>query len=332
LRRAARALVLVALLGGGCGKIIAVTPDGGAGGAGGGGGGGAGGGGATVTAAMACQQVATAICTGVNGCAPFLIKVTYGDLQTCIDRTALGCTNDQMVPDMPRTVEDLLACATAVGGVSCADALAAKFPPVCLFKPGPRADGAACGSSWQCASTYCKTTDACGVCAARADVGGACSVNGGCLDGLVCAANGVCVGQAGPNVACNANHPCRSDLYCTGNPGTCQPKMTAAGTCADSDQACDIVRGFGCNGLNKTCEMVNVASGGDACGIVNNALTVCAGLNPCPGVTLLKPMGVCANPAADGAPCGDAANGTNCVPPATCVSGLCRLPSTPTCN
>ena len=78
-------------------------------------------------------------------------------------------------------------------------------------------------------------------------------------------------------------------------------------------------------GAASKCETVAAAKGGEACGIVNNTLTLCIVGNSCPGMSLipLQTMGVCPNPAGDGKACTDT---VHCLPPANCVGGLCRLP------
>jgi hypothetical protein len=324
--RALAGLAAVAGFFTGCGSITAVSPDGG---------GGAGGGGidapveVAVTTTEACRQQAVAVCDALELCATVAVKFFYVDKATCVSRLMLSCTTDQMVPGITRTSADILACKQEVAAATCADLLASKFPASCLVKPGAQPSGAVCGSDWQCASTFCsKEAAACGACAVRSGAGGVCTIDAGCETGLVCA-NKVCVIPALPSMACDVNHPCRGDLYCTKLIfGSCLPKVGAGGSCADSDKACDIFKSVGCNPSTHVCEPFDVASGGNACGILNNVLTLCANLGPCPGF----PTGVCANPAADGAACGDAANGVVCLPPATCDSGTCRLPSVPSCQ
>jgi hypothetical protein len=323
------AVAVVSGLGAGCGSVTAVNTGSGGAAGGGTGGSGTGDGGADValTASQACDLTAAAVCDALELCASFMVRVLYGDKATCVARSALGCTGDQAVPGTTRTVDDIVACGQAVGAASCADLFASRFPDACRVKPGTRVNGTACGSDWQCQSTYCSKTGQCGVCAPKADLGGTCTVDGGCLSGMLCASSR-CVTPGDTGASCNDNQPCRSDLYCpSATAGMCAAKVDAAGSCADTDRACDLTKGVACNPFTKVCDRVSVAKGGEACGIINAGLTVCVGLNPCRGVTLLQFTGVCASPAADGTACGTAADGTNCVPPAQCAMGICRLPS-----
>jgi hypothetical protein len=314
----------------GCGSVTAINPDGG-GGAGGAGSGGSGPADSAIdqapTIGQACDQTAAALCDALEMCASFMVRVLYGDKATCVSRVALGCAGDQSVPGTTRTVADVVACGQAVVTASCTDLFASRYPEACRVKPGERVNGTACGSDWQCQSTYCRKTGQCGVCAPKADLGGACTVDGGCLAGMLCA-NSRCVTPGGAGASCNDNQPCRNDLYCpSATAGMCAAKVDAAGPCADSASACDLAKGVACNPFTMVCDRVGVAKGGEGCGLINGGLTICVGLNPCRGL-----VGVCASPAADGTACGAAADGLNCVPPAQCDMGICRLPSAQSCN
>jgi hypothetical protein len=336
-------LVGIAAGGGGCGSVSPAAPD-----AGGTGGGGSGSGGAgmvdagpevaPLTVDQACGQVARAICDALKSCAPPLLRGIYGDEATCIARGLLACTTDQNAPGTNRTLTEITMCADAVADATCPDLVASKFPSVCNVKPGMRPNGSACGSDWQCQSTYCRKMGQCGVCGPRAGLAEACTVNNGCQEGMVCA-NAKCAVPGDVAAPCDANRPCRSDLYCAVPPdmstgGTCAMKVGAAGMCDRGDQACDLSKGVSCNWITKVCDPVNVADRGDACGIVNGVPTLCVGLNPCRGISILTLQftGVCASPAGDGEPCGAASNGTNCVPPSECVMDICRLPNVAACN
>jgi hypothetical protein len=297
---------LVALAAAGCGGVTAATP---------------------ASPTDACMQVATSLCARINGCAPVALTVIYGDQSTCVSRAALSCATDQSVPGIGRTTGDLAACATALDTATCSDLLAGTLPGVCTNKPGTVVNGMACGSDLECVSTFCNKTADCGVCSPRQAAGGDCTVDGGCLSGLVCA-NSKCVALAGPGGDCNLpNQPCRTDLYCPTKSGSakCTAKLGAGGSCADTDQACDLVQGAICDPIGNSCETITVAKGGQACGL--GAKTLCVGfVAPCSNFLT---GGVCASPAADGDTCGGNAV---CIPPATCVGNICRLPSAPDCH
>jgi len=281
-----------------------------------------------VTAADACMQVAQALCGALDGCAPFIVSEQYGDKATCISRAQLSCMTDQSTTGIARTPNDLVACAKAAVGISCTDALTGNYPAACDPKPGTIINGMACGSNLQCQSTYCNKTDVCGVCSPRHDASGACTTNDGCAKGLVCASS-VCVKPAGMGEACNLpGQPCRSDLACSSSsaPGTCGPKIGVGGDCTANSDLCDFTKGSICNvfATPKVCIMINIAKPGDKCSLASKTGCV-GGTDPCTNLLL---GGVCANPAEDGAACG---GNDVCIPPATCVNKICRLPSAPSC-
>jgi hypothetical protein len=333
--RGSGVLVLLAL---GCGGV---TPSTGTGGSSGNGGGAGSGGSpsdaaaevAPVTVSEACSQVAHALCERIDSCSPTTLKLFYGDRATCATRAALGCMTDQGVAGTTRTPEDLVACAAALAPTGCAELLANHYPAACDIKPGTAINGTACGSDWQCMSSYCGKTDACGVCGPRQPAGGDCTVDGGCLKGLVCA-NKKCVAPGTMNADCSAvNQPCRADLYCATASSKCLAKVGAGGSCVD-DQACDITKGVICFPANHTCEMITVGKAGDGCGLSSPNKALCVGFtglgpaqDPCSNIV---GNGICAKTAEDGTACG--MDHKVCLAPANCVMGVCRLPSAPNCH
>jgi len=279
----------------------------------------------------ACAMFATAFCGRLQTCAPFVGQIWYGDRTTCETRAALGCMLDFDVTDTNHTTTDMVACAHDATTATCSDLVANMLPSSCQIKPGVRLDGQVCGSSWQCMSTHCeKTTGDCGVCAPRAAAGGACMVDEGCTNGLVCAAM-KCVAPVGLGVACGDGAPCRADLFCSMVSQMCEMPRGVGQSCNMDSNACDGKNGVGCNPFNNQCATVAAAKGGSACGIVNNTLTLCIVNNTCNGLSLipLSTMGTCPNPAADGQACTDT---VHCMAPANCVGGLCRLPSSASCS
>jgi hypothetical protein len=289
---------------------------------------------AAPTVAEACGQFAATLCSRLEGCAPYALQIFYGDRTTCEARVVLGCMRDLEVPDTNQTTTDMAACARDANNSSCADLLANVFPASCQIKPGKRLNGEGCGSSWQCMSTHCeKSTGDCGVCAPRAAAAGACTVDGGCMQGLVCAAQ-KCVAPAAMGAPCSAMAPCRANLYCSAISNTCATPLALGAPCGGDAAGCDFRQGVACNQFaamaNQKCETVGGAKGGQACGIVNGTLTNCVALNTCQGISLipLQTMGVCPNPAGDGMQCTDS---VHCLAPASCVGGLCRLPSSGSC-
>jgi hypothetical protein len=335
--RASRLLVLVGLAGIGCGSVSPAA-DGAAGTGGGGSGGSDGGNDATdaapPTADQACAAIAQALCARLADCAPFELSLLYGTAANCNVRVALGCSKDQSEPDSTRTPGEVVDCANALPAVACADLINNNFPTACQNPPGNRADGTGCGSSLQCMSTHCeKSGTACGTCAVRQATGGTCTVDEGCQVGLVCA-NAKCIAPRAVGGQCDDSHPCKASLYCSASTAMCAQHATGAGmACATDKNVCDVAHGFGCDTFETTpaCEAVVVANGGDACGLVNGTLTVCPEFNDCT-IAGGAVSGTCPNAPKDGDPCTLTNPRLDCVPPATCVGGVCRLPSVTTCN
>jgi hypothetical protein len=274
------------------------------------------------TAAEACGQFASTFCSRLNGCAPFAAQLLYGDMTTCQSRVMLGCTRDLEVPDTSETTTDMVTCARDAANATCDDLLANNLPTSCQIKPGARLNGEGCGSSWQCMSTHCEKKDGdCGVCAPRAGAAGACSVDEGCTQGLVCAGQ-KCAMPGAMNAPCSDMAPCRANLYCSATSKTCATPLQVSAPCAGDASGCDLRHGLWCNTLIAAprCEMAAVAKGGQSCGIVNGTITICVEGNDC--------QGACLAPAEDGQQCSDK---VHCLPPANCVGGLCRLPSSAAC-
>jgi hypothetical protein len=317
--------LLLPLAAAACGNV---SPNGGSGGSGGGSGGT--GGGPPPTAEQACDQFSQVFCEALHTCANFLVQVLYGDATTCTSRTKLACVTDQSVPGIARAPQDIVTCANAARTATCEDLIANRLPTACDPVPGPNINGAGCGSSLQCQSGHCeKGGNNCGTCAPRQAANGTCTVDEGCARGLVCA-NQRCVAPKDLGGDCDPqNSPCRANLYCDKNSHQCAMRVGAGSPCSADSNACDPLQSVACNGFaaTPTCQAVGVAKGGEACGIVNGTLTICIELDNCAGASLAQP-GSCAAPAGDGEQCSDQ---RHCVPPASCVEGLCRLPSVANC-
>ncbi len=312
--------------GGGAGGGSAGTGGGTAGTGGGTNDAGTGGGGSTTTPDKACTDYATAACNRYTACAPFYIQVTYPDMPTCIARYKLLCAPAFGVNGGGVTTTNAEACATAIMAESCTDLLNGQ-PAACDIR-GTLANGTACGTDSQCTSGYCNIgTNGCGVCAARAAAGGACTTTGDCTLGLVCGGS-VCKSPGNAGDTCSATAPCLGSLACTSG-NVCAAASTTPGAACMGSTDCAGVDGIYCN-TNMVCATISVAAPGAACGFVAGGLVACTGGTYCK-TTPPAVMGTCAADAADGAAC-DAASTQPCISPATCVSSLCKLPDPGACN
>lgn len=278
----------------------------------------------------ACSAGAEASCTWLDRCVPVSLRTLYGDVATCVLRTRLSCL-DQFLPGSNAAPQDIGACTAAVSALSCDELPGAGRE--CLPKPGARAVGAACGSDWQCQSTFCKKSGdkTCGSCAARAKIGELCD-GAGCEFGSTCVPTSLterrCVVPTGEGSLC-ASGVCASGLVCDGGVCTRPAYLGAGSTCDPMRPACDARKGLFCHATTRLCTVVKYPGAGEACGgQQDGSLALCSAGSLCPGGTAGSP--VCIGPAKDGEAC-DLSMNLGCLQPAVCRSGVCTVPDLGTC-
>lgn len=285
-----------------------------------------------VSADKACTDAAATICTDLQNCAAPLITTTYGDVATCQMRAKASCLTNLMAPSTSATPDKLDGCATAANMLACDALFTRDTPEACIPDPGKLADGMACGDDAQCVSTYCKkpANAVCGVCAARAPAGGACTLDADCDFKLACA-NSACVAYSPLGATCDAGHPCATPNLCKA--GLCAAPNEAGQACTPTVDGgdCDRTKGLFCNPSSATagvCAQATFVGPGQPCGLINNTFVGCSAGGICKRTGL---MGTCLAPAADGGAC-DATNGPGCLAPAECVAGVCKLPNPAGCQ
>jgi hypothetical protein len=289
----------------------------------------------SVTGDQACTDYATALCTKIGACSPVL-QLVYGDVATCTSRVALTCSLTLGLPGSPSLPGPLEACSASLANVTCDDLLSGNTPAGCMVM-GSETDGLACADDAQCASGRCvkPVAGGCGTCGTPPGAGASCATSA-CAPGLECGKSSkICVARAKLGDSCNADRPCLPSLACMGvnGSGTCVTPIAAGGKCdpAQKDFAgCDSSHAYYCSGFTNTCQLYNFAQAGEACGLVNGA-TLCAKSGVCTPNDAGAFMGTCVAAAADGTAC-DANVGPNCLPPAFCYQGFCRLPSPGSCK
>jgi hypothetical protein len=291
------------------------------------------GGSSSVSAQQACTDVASALCTAVNGCSAFLVQLEYGDVATCQTRFQATCITALAAPGTGMTASTMEACATAVAGEACADIVSNNPPSACHAVAGQLANGTACGDPSQCQSTYCNrgTDGTCGACGTRS-TSGACNRDEDCPYGQTCllptgmTTGGTCISPGASASNCDAMHPCNKTLACKN--GTCSAPDEAGAACIPGDTSnffgsCDALKGLACHPLRKVCMAIGVASAGQPCGAVNGGFFACAAAGTC------NTAGTCTAAAADGASCGAM---SRCLPPAQCSGGVCKLSDPAMCH
>jgi len=293
-----------------------------------------------ITREQACDDVAKAICDEYEKCVPLLIDVGYGEVAKCYERSKAACASTFDAPGTTMTPAKASTCATGLRTLSC-EALSTSTPAACVPDPGALADGAACAEDGQCKSTWCaKNDDAnCGKCAALTTVGGACvdvglkadgSPQKKCSRGLGCTAD-KCAKPSETGGACSDTQPCALGLACFG--AKCVAAGKAGSKCdpaGKTDPPCDIMQGAYCNPTTKVCQTFVQAKAGETCGVVGTEYKICVAGAKCvtaPGTT----SGTCIAPAIDGAAC-DAKKGPDCLAPAKCITGVCKLPDPSVCK
>jgi hypothetical protein len=257
-------------------------------------------------------------------------------MNTCKTRTGIPCPTALAANGTKTTPSDLEQCVAAINAETCDEALDNPQPSACSI-PGSLAAGAACGSDWQCSTSFCQLTAGtlCGTCATRAmpgqkgpDGGPECLVDGQCAANLVCGA-GSCVSPGMMGATCSNMQPCLRTLACIG--GTCKTPLALGATCAAATD-CDGSKGLYCDltANPKTCKQTGTAMAGAMCGIVSGGLVSCTGGAECANITMGQ--GTCHPPAADNAPCGA---GVGCQAPAVCIKSTayaCELPNAGNCH
>lgn len=285
--------------------------------------------GPAVTAAEACDALASALCSKIQSCSPFLVEAQYVDIAQCEERAAINCPATFDAEGSKSLPADTKSCANAIGGASCDDLFAGRLPAACEPTPGTLANGSPCGREVQCASTQCnKDGDLCGVCADPVAEGGACPNGNECARGLTCAAD-KCVAQGVENDSCSDAAPCGFSLVCSA--GKCVKGVAAGQPCVKDmfGDNCDRLAGLTCNMMN-VCQPIKTAGPGEPCGLQGMEFVVCKASGTC-RFAPMSAQGTCVAPAADGAACDDI-QGPGCMQNAECINDVCTLDDTSTCN
>jgi hypothetical protein len=284
-----------------------------------------------VTTTQACADYANVGCKQYASCAPFLLKLFFGDESTCAARLNLQCPPALKASGSTLMSSGLEACVRARAAMSCTDFLSNKTPAECKLT-GSLGPGTPCAAGEQCASGYCQiaVSGACGVCATRSPVGGACLSSADCEPtGLTCPA-GSCVPLAALGAACNPAHPCESALYCSAG-SMCMTRLGAGIACdpLSADPECDSAKGLYCDPGTALCAQAQIAPTGGACSLTT-PITLCGSSGNCQ-LSDGSTMGTCEPAAADGAAC-DPMIGTNCLSPAACTNNVCAILDPTTCQ
>jgi len=270
-----------------------------------------------------CLAYTQATCGKMAQCWPWLLQASYGNFETCVERSAQLCANVTSAPGTSWTMEKIEACAQALPTISC-DTWWNSVAPACDPGPGALADGSSCIDKSQCQGGTClQGASGCGVCASTSPLGGECTSSAQCVPGAACSPEGKCVMPAVQGASCDASKPCGINLRCV--EGSCQPLVASGGTCDPASFGdCDFFQGLACDPADSTCKPVALAPAGSQCGAVDGQLVTCGAGAIC------SSQGQCIAPLQDGASCTEQSE-SRCAPPATCINGACTVPGT-TCG
>ncbi len=268
--------------------------------------------------ALACTELASAICERFNACAPDAALVGPGQGETCVAALRDHCLRTAGVGGSSRTVDKVNECANATRALACPSFLA-RYPDVCDPLPGTRVIGEACTFDEQCVTTFCgrESDTACGTCVPPRAAGDRC-LGGACGGSLVCNSASVCTKPGALGEACGPNAPCEHLLFC--DVDHCANKRNIGEACGGVGQ-CDPYVVATCSEFYK-CRAATVAKLGEACAFTATALTLCEAPARCIDDR-------CAAAKPEGATCTTAyeCDGFG----AECIRGRCVLRTVETC-
>lgn len=283
-------------------------------------------------AIFACQQFADAICPRLAACAPAPFRVMYGQTERCRSRMGSSCAAVFARQGVKPNAGMIEACTRGLGMASCDQVVLSMLPKACRAMLTTRKLGDACTSDEECLDGLCSGDDQSSRHCTLAPVGTFCYTDGDCSSGNVCGPGGRCGALRGLGMPCDLNHPCLPLLSCVGldddRNGVCQGPLPLGAHCDPLRQTtpgCDAMHGGYCHPYKHTCEEMRWADGGAPCGADEQTgeVLLCSA-----GATCHKQgdLATCVPPAADGAPC-DVEAGPDCLMPAQCIAGRCRLNS-----
>ena len=149
-----------------------------------------------------------------------------------------------------------------------------------------------------------------------------------CLDGSTCL-NAVCTAKKGVGGSCATTAACGDLLYCKS--GQCTAVATTSGATCDlnDSDSCDYFSGLYCDDITTQCKPVTLVNANEGCGAYTLSFRACTAAGTCRvngGIS-----GTCVAVVADGQTC-NANSDLNCLDPASCEAGVCRLWNPSSCN
>jgi hypothetical protein len=262
----------------------------------------------------AATAIANAICLKAQAC---FGTTGFVDLPTCEARYHMRYVDVLNASGMGWTPALLEACSNQVTSDSCKEYWDGN---PCFDQAGTEANGTACGTYWQCASSDCQFTpnSLCGICGTPKDAGASCQNSSECGFYDFCAAS-ACATWVQPGGTCAQNTSycdwgsvCRNGMCVASSPGAaCTPLLQ------------DCPQYYFCSSTTNTCQPFSFGPPGSTCGFLNMDDSVwqdCSvgSCNP----SAQQWTGTCPLVAQDGQPCDDMT--TYCIFPSFCLGGVCK--------
>jgi hypothetical protein len=282
-------------------------------------------------------DLAMGVCGRYAACEPFWLQTAYGQEGACETRLLPFYASILTAQGVLATLDQAEACASAKAALSCEEYLSNTIPPACQIA-GSLPTGAACAHDWQCAGpqAHCKLASqaSCGVCSTLGQAGESCLNDADCASGLVCGSSSTCETPASSGKTCTSDADCEGMLTCLGS--QCTAPEGEGSSCDDSmnyggEDGCDAafgrISGLYCIG---TCVQAQIAQPGAACSYAtpgdpqSKPNVLCANGQIC-DLGDAGRVGTCPNAVADGQSCVTVVGSPNCLPPAVCSGGTCRL-------
>lgn len=266
--------------------------------------------------AAACAEFAAVTANKAFKCSPLYYQSRFGSEQVYKTRLETNCNNIGDLPGVQWPRRPFPACAAAIQAQTCADWSDDIDVPLC-HAPGLGADGANCGSPFQCQSGFCVSPVAggCGKCTVLPGTGAKCYDGENCAPSLACNAALNCVVPRLKDQPCGPDAPCRFTLLCRA--GKCIDRGGPGAPCTE-DIECNTFGSLLCNEARGICVAATVSPA--MCRLnLDGSHLVCASSAIC------KADGICQPVALDGAGCDDK-NGPRCLWPARCTAARCTLP------
>jgi hypothetical protein len=145
--------------------------------------------------------------------------------------------------------------------------------------------------------------------------------------GTYCGADKKCDVHAQKGAACSDTSLCDLGLQCV--KGICSRGGAAGAACNTTDSPCDSLALLACNPKTSICEKIDLASTGQACGALDAGYAACSAGASCVSSDSKATTGTCQAAVSDGASC---QNDGQCLSPASCVGGTCKVQEPGACK